>query len=232
MLGLGDEEGDQVWRGIPLGVHAGAPPVEARPRSDRPLHAPARTVVARWLHKSVAEPAGAPLRRHDAVRAQPGRRVGVAVKMAGSRCSAYLIPVDHAPPSRARQSQKAWSPGTGAGLHDGRSSADPRRRPGASAGPDWPGGRGLATGNGRQAGGCRCRASSRSKHPWSANLLVLATQGHQDFLDALRAVPPSASCAGPGVRCWLFPTGLSQHRKHLAAVSPRARSAKASARLR
>jgi nucleotide-binding universal stress UspA family protein len=142
-----------------------------------------RDGVARWLHKSVAEPlarrSGAmtlfvPNRGHGFVSPEDGRVTLQRV----------LIPVDHAPPADTAI-QKAWSLVRGLGCTTGEVRlihvGDPAHAPAPTGLADagWP--LEMVV---RQGDVVPCILEEQAQ--WGADLLVLATQGHQDFLDALR----------------------------------------------
>lgn len=143
-----------------------------------------RDGIDRWLHRSVAEPlarrSGAmtlfvPQGGHGFVSPEDGR---VTLRR-------VLIPVDHAPGADTAI-DRAWGLVRGLGctasearlIHVG----DPGRAP-------TPGGRPADAGWSpemvvRQGDVVRCVLGEAEQ--WGADLLVLATQGHQGFLDALR----------------------------------------------
>jgi nucleotide-binding universal stress UspA family protein len=142
-----------------------------------------REGVDRWLHRSVAEPlarrSGAmtlfvPQRGHGFVSLQDGR---VTLRR-------VLVPFDHAP--RADPAlRKARTLARGLGCTTGEVRlihvGDPGRAPAPTdlADAEWSQETVIRQGNVVQ-----CILEEEAQ--WGADLLVLATQGHQDFLDALR----------------------------------------------
>jgi nucleotide-binding universal stress UspA family protein len=142
-----------------------------------------RDGVDRWLHRNVAEPLA---RRSGAMTLfVPGRGHGFVSPQDGRvTLQRVLIPVDHVP--RADTAiKRAWGLAHALGcttgevrlIHVGDPEHAPRSTGLADAG--W-----SAEMVVRQGEVVRCILDEEAQ--WGADLLVLATQGHQDFLDALR----------------------------------------------
>lgn len=139
--------------------------------------------VDRWLHKSVAEPLA---RRSGAMTlfVPHSARGFVSLRDGVVTLRRLLIPIDHEPRSDAAI-DSAWGLAHGLGctrgeirlIHVGdRLRAPDPARP---VDPDWP--VEIVVRQGDTVG-----RILEEEAQWSPDLLVLATQGHHDFLDALR----------------------------------------------
>lgn len=142
-----------------------------------------RDGLDRWLHRSVAEPLA---RRSGAMTLfvpQSGRGF-VSSQDGGVTLQRVLVPVDHAPPSGTAV-ERAWALARGLGCTTGEVRlmhvGDPGRAPapGGVADTGWSSEMVV-----RQGDVVRCILEEEAR--WKPDLLVLATQGHQAFLDALR----------------------------------------------
>lgn len=142
-----------------------------------------REGLDRWLHRSIAEP----LARRSATMTLfvPSHGEGFVSRQDGRVTLArVLVPVDHMPrPDQAID--RAWGLVRGLGctagiirlLHVGDAERAPAPTPRADEG--WP--QEVVVRQGDVVGRILEEQSS-----WGADLLVLATQGHQGFLDAVR----------------------------------------------
>lgn len=142
-----------------------------------------RTGIERWLHKAVAEPLA---RRSGAMTLFVPRRGRGFVSPADGRVELrkILVPVDHDPPPQAAV-EKGLLLARGLGclageirlIHVGPDGTAPvldsRER------PDWPVDSVVRHGD-------VVDQILQYEHDWRPDLMVLATQGHLDFLDALR----------------------------------------------
>jgi nucleotide-binding universal stress UspA family protein len=142
-----------------------------------------RDGVARWMHKSVAEPLA---RRSGAMTLfVPRDGAGFVDQDQGNvRLNRILVPMDHNPdPQIALDKALLLAQGLGCVggefvlLHVGSAAAMPLVS--RSAGPDW---------SYREIGreGDVVEEILKAETECQADLMVLATQGHDDILDALR----------------------------------------------
>lgn len=142
-----------------------------------------REGVARWLHKAVAEPLA---RRSGAMTLfVPRHGKGfVSMKDGAVKLNKILIPIDYSPDSQtalSKASLLARGLGSTAGevrlVHVGSTGIAPVVDP-----PQWPGwSYKIAVRPGNVVD-----EILKTEREWRPNLMVLATQGHLDFLDALR----------------------------------------------
>jgi nucleotide-binding universal stress UspA family protein len=142
-----------------------------------------RDGVARWMHKSVAEPLA---RRSGAMTLfVPRDGAGFVDQDQGNvRLSRILVPMDHNPDPQIAL-DKAFLLAQGLGcvgvefvlLHVGSAAAMPLVS--RAAGPDW---------SYREIAreGDVVEEILKAETEFHADLMVLATQGHDDFLDVLR----------------------------------------------
>lgn len=142
-----------------------------------------REGLDRWLHRSIAEP----LARRSATMTLfvPSHGEGFVSRRDGQVTIArVLVPVDHVP-SPDQAIDRAWGLVRGLGctagvirlMHVGDPEGAPAPAPRADTG--WP--QEMVVRQGDVVGRILEEQSS-----WGADLLVLATQGHQGFLDAVR----------------------------------------------
>lgn len=142
-----------------------------------------RDGLDRWLHRSVAEPLA---RRSGAMTLfVPHSGQGFVSPRDGAvTLRRVLVPVDHVP-SADTTIQRAWALAVGLGctqgelrlIHVGDRAQAPT--PTGAAGAGWA--QDMVVRQGDVVGSILEEAAQ-----WGADLLVLATQGHQGFLDALR----------------------------------------------
>jgi nucleotide-binding universal stress UspA family protein len=142
-----------------------------------------RDGVARWLHKSVAEPLA---RRSGAMTLfVPHSGNGfVSLRDGQVTLQRVLIPVDHVPRSDTAIN-RAWNLARGLGCTTGEVRLLHVGDPGRAPTPTGPADAGWSLEMVVRQGdvvGCILEEDAQ----WGADLLVLATQGHQGFLDALR----------------------------------------------
>jgi nucleotide-binding universal stress UspA family protein len=142
-----------------------------------------RDGIDRWLHKSVAEPLA---RRSGAMTLfVPHNGHGfVSLRDGLVTLRRVLVPIDHAPAADTAI-DRAWELARGLGCSTGEirlihvGDAGPPPRPAAVADAGWSVETVVRSGD-----VVRCILEEEAR--WGADLLVLATQGHQGFLDALR----------------------------------------------
>lgn len=139
--------------------------------------------IERWLHPSVAEPVA---RRSGAMTLFVPSHGGGFVSREDGRVSLrrVLVPVDHIP-SSDRAIARAWALVRGLGCTTGLirlihvGDAEQAPTPAALADEGWP--QEMVIRHGDVVG-----RILEEQAEWRADLLVLATQGHQGFLDAIR----------------------------------------------
>lgn len=198
-----EKVGDALGLSVRKVIKAGGNPLDvmlAHLRTFAPdlivLSTHQRDGVDRWLHRSVAEPlarrSGAmtlfvPQSGHGFVSPRDGR---VALRR-------LLIPVDHVPRSDAAIN-RVWGLARGLGCTTCEARLIHVGDPGSAPTPIGPADAGWSQETVvRQGDVVRCILEEDAR--WGPDLLVLATQGHQDFLDALRGstterVVRGASC--------------------------------------
>jgi nucleotide-binding universal stress UspA family protein len=141
-----------------------------------------RDSIERWLHKAVAEPLG---RRSGAMTLFVPRnsRGFISMKDGAVGLKKILVPIDHHPDPQTVS--KALLLARGLGCIGGEFRlvhvGSPRKAPVANP-PHWPGwSYGIAVRRGNVV-----EEILKTEHGWHPDLMVLATQGHRDFVDALR----------------------------------------------
>ena len=188
--GVGRDEVAKAGLHIRKILQAGADPLKTMLRHFRKLP-PDLIVLAthqregleRWLHKAVAEPLA---RRSGAMTLfVPSEAKGfISVKDGSVRLKKILIPIDHDPdPQTALSKASLLAQGLDciAGeirlVHVGPQGTAPLIET-----PHWPG----WSYNTIVRQGDVVDEIVKAEHEWRPDLMVLATQGHLDFLDALR----------------------------------------------
>jgi len=141
-----------------------------------------RDSIERWLHKAVAEPLG---RRSGAMTLFVPRnsRGFISMKDGAVGLKKILVPIDHHPDPQTVS--KALLLARGLGCIGGEFRlvhvGSPRKAPVANP-PHWPGwSYGIAVRRGNVV-----EEILKTEHDWHPDLMVLATHGHRDFVDALR----------------------------------------------
>jgi nucleotide-binding universal stress UspA family protein len=142
-----------------------------------------REGIDRWLHKAVAEPLA---RRSGAMTLfVPRRGKGfVSMKDGAVKLKKIFLPIDHRPDAQTAL-DKALLLARGLGctegefrlLHVGASETTPLVEPPQAAG--WSCAMFVRQGN-------PVDEILKAEHEWRPDLIVLATEGHLDFVDALR----------------------------------------------
>lgn len=142
-----------------------------------------REGVGRWLHKAVAEP----LARQSGAMTLFVPRHGkwfVSIKDGTVELNKILVPIDHSPnPQTAVSKASLLARGLGSTAGEVRlvHVGSPRTAPVVNL-PYWPG----WSYNTAVRQGDVVDEILKTERDWRPNLMVLATQGHLDFLDALR----------------------------------------------
>ena len=215
--GVGRDEVAKAGLRIRKTLQAGADPLKTMLRHFRKLP-PDLIVLAthqregleRWLRKAVAEPLA---RRSGAMTLfVPSEAKGfVSVKDGSVRLKKILIPIDHDPdPQTALSKASLLARGLDCVMgefrliHVGQRETAPIIAP-----PHWPG---WSYDTLVRQGGV-VDEIVKAEHEWRPDLLVLATQGHLDFLDALRGstterVLRAAHCPVLAVPVRRFSAGL------------------------
>jgi nucleotide-binding universal stress UspA family protein len=142
-----------------------------------------RDGLSRWLHKAVAEPLARRSRAMTLFVPSHGR--GFVAPSDGSvRLKRVLIPVDHTPDGQAAVEEAFFlAEGLGCGevefklLHVGTDSGMPTLFLPHSPGFHW---------KERLVSGDVIGVIEREAALWEPDLIVFTTEGHRDFLDALR----------------------------------------------
>jgi nucleotide-binding universal stress UspA family protein len=164
-------------------VHAAAGFVQEHPTELVVVATEQRRGMARWTHRSTAEPIA---RESGAMTLFiPGQTRGFVSWETGEvRLERILVPVDHAPSPRAAiDAVEALAKGLGVSgvtarlLHVGEATSMPE----ASAPRDAACGWDVTTRSGSPVDEIVGAAEA-----WAADLIVMATAGHADVLDALR----------------------------------------------
>lgn len=164
-------------------VHAVVEFVQGHPTELVVLATEQRRGVARWTHRATAEPV---LRESGAMTLfLPAQAEGFVSRVSGQvTLDRILVPVDHAPPSRAAaDAVEALVTGlgcagaTGRLLYVGEAGSTPEVRLPAPAACQWE----MVTRSGSPVDEIVAAAAG-----WAADLIVMATAGHLGVLDALR----------------------------------------------
>ena len=163
-----------------------------------------REGIDRWLHKAVAEPLA---RRSGAMTLFVPRngRGFVSVKEGAVALKKILVPIDHRPNPQTALS-KALLLARGLGCVGGEFRLVHVGSPGTApfvSPTDWPGWSydiDVKQGN-------VVDEILKTEHDWHPDLMVLATEGHLDFVDALRGSTTERVVRGAQCPVLAFPVG-------------------------